>query len=107
MPSDIAVGPYNGPLPGGAPVARKPAYLVVLEEHVGKNVVTRRFLAVEKPDLLSGFIQVKGIFTELPEEEISSKYNDVLTSSAKELFVEVMFPWHKICSVRNLVFRAK
>jgi hypothetical protein len=107
MPSDIAVGTYSGPLPGGAPVARKPVYLVVLEEQVGKNIVMKRFITIDKPEIIPGFVQVKGVFTDLSEDEISSKYLDVLASSSKDLFVEIMFPQHKINNIRNLVFRAK
>ena len=107
MPVDIAVGPYSGPVPGGSSVARKPAYLLTLEDRSGKTVVTQRFISTEKPDLLQGFVQVKGVFTDIPEDEITSKFHDILTNSSKELFVEVMFPWHRVCSIRNLVFRAK
>ena len=107
MPSDIAVGPYNGPVPGGSQVARKPVYLVVLEDRSGKTVTTQRFLSVEKPDLLAGFVQVKGIFTDLSEDEILSRFQEILTTSSKDLFIEVMLPWHRICIIRNLVFRAK
>lgn len=107
MANDIAVGPYIGSLPVGAAVARKPAYLITLEGYVGKNLVQKRFISLDKPEFLQGFIQVKGIFSDSSEEEISSKFNDILASSSKDLFIEVMFPCHKVCSIRNLIFRAK
>lgn len=107
MPNDIAVGPFSGNIPAGASVARKPAYLITIEETVGKTTVHKRFVSLDKPELLNGFIQVKGVFSDLSEDEISLKFMDLLTNSSKELFIEVMFPWHKVCSMRNLVFRAK
>jgi hypothetical protein len=107
MSGDIAVGTFSGPLPTGAPVARKPSYLITLEDTSGKTKTLKRFITIDKPELLSGFIQVKGLFSEEPEEDISKKFTDILTNAPKDLFLEMMFPWHKICSVRSLVFKAK
>lgn len=107
MPNDISLGPFAGQIPNVVPVSKKPVYLVLLEETVGKSKVLKKFITVEKPELLNGFVQVKGIFSDSDEEEINKKFNDILTNSSKELFIEVMFPWHKICSIRSLVFRAK
>ena len=107
MSGDIAVGTFSGPLPTGAPVAKKPAYLITLEDTTGKTKSLKRFITLDKPELLNGFVQVKGLFSEESEDEISKKFNEILTSAAKDLFLEVLFPWHKICSVRSLVFRAK
>ena len=59
--------------------------------------------------ILNGFIQTKGIFVDdtLSEEEIITKFASILTTAQKSLFLEVFFPWHKICSIRSLVFKAK
>ena len=122
MPNkDVAVGAVGVVQPGmssstilagsvvaGSPISRKPTYLVVLDVIPGGTKKTeKKFIATEKPDLLDGFIQVKGIFTDSSEDEISKNFTDILTNSSKELFIEVMLPWHRICSIRNLVFRAK
>src|SRR5574338_679820 len=102
MSGDIAVGTFSGPLPTGAPVAKKPAYLITLEDTTGKTKSLKRFITLDKPELLNGFVQVKGLFSEESEDEISKKFNEILTSAPKDLFLEVLFPWHKICSVRSL-----
>lgn len=117
MPSkDVAVGAVGiiqpsgaiatGGVVAGSAITRKPAYLVVLDS-VNKNKSQKLFISTEKPDLLNGFIQVKGIYTDLDEDEISKNFVDILTNSSKDLFVETMLPWHRICSIRSLVFKAK
>lgn len=115
---DVAVGAVGivqpsgaiatGGVVAGSVISRKPAYLIVLDQIPGSAKKTAKFfIATDKPDLLNGFVQVKGIFTDSDEDEISENFNELLTSSPKELFIEVMLPWHRICSMRNLIFRAK
>jgi hypothetical protein len=97
---DFAIGVAVTP-PVGA-LSKKPAHLITLE---GKPI--KRFISIDKPELLNGFIQVKGIYSEEDESEIVNKFPDLLTNSPKELILEVWFPLHKISSIRSLVFRAK
>ena len=113
MPSDIAVGAnINTPggavaiIPSGAPVKRNPIYLIILERQNGKTQVLEKFISLDKPQSENGFIQVKGIFCEKTEDEIIKSFNDILTSSPKELILEMMFPHHRIVSIRSLVFNA-
>lgn len=105
---DIAVGISNR-VPIGSAISNKPSYLVSLEEITGKTKTTRYFITTDRPEHLNGFIQVKGIFVDssITEEEIIKNFTDILTSAKKELILEMMFPWHKICSIRSLVFKAK
>lgn len=125
MSKDIAVGAVGGVpqqdaknsvdgailagsgYPRGAAISTKPAHLIVIEDFNGKTRVLKNFIALDKPELVNGFIQAKGIFCDFIEDEISKNFNTVLTSSPKELFLEMMFPWHKIHSIRNLAFRQK
>lgn len=97
---DFAIGVAT--LPPVGHLNKKPSYLITID---GKPV--KRFITIDKPELLNGFVQVKGIYCEENEDEIVQKFADILTSSSKELILEVMFPWHKIASIRSLVFRAK
>lgn len=99
---DFAVGVTAGPLVMGA-ISKKPAHLVLIED----NKKVRKFISLDKPEILNGFIQVKGVFSDFSEDEISKNFSVILTNSSKELIFEMMFPWHRICSVRNLVFKAK
>jgi hypothetical protein len=89
--------------------SRKPAYLVILESNAisqTKSKTLVRFISLDKPESINGFIQVKGIYSDSTEEEIISNYSEILTSLKRELICEMMFPWHKVCSIRSLVFNA-
>lgn len=87
--------------------SKKPSYLITLEDTSSKKADRfQRFISLDKPELLNGFIQVKGIFSDKSEDEIIKTFVDILTNSSKELILEMMFPMHRICSIRNLVFNA-
>jgi len=88
----------------GSPILSKPAYLVTFEAS-GKTK-SKFFIAIEKPEFQDAFIQVKGIFSEVSEEEIINSFGEILTQAGKESILEMYFPWHKIVSVRSLVFKA-
>lgn len=100
---DFAIG-VTSVLPNAGALAKKPPHLIYLTDN--KNKVTK-FLSIDKPEFLNGFIQVKGIYTDVGEDEINKNFFEILTSSPKELILEMIFPWHRISSVRNLVFKAK
>ena len=102
---DYAVNSVTG-LPQVGTISKKPCYLVTVEDGVGKSLTIKRFITIDKPDLLNGFVQVKGIFCDLSDEEISKTFTEVLTKTSKELILDMMFPWHKICSIKSLVFNA-
>ena len=108
MSSDIAVSVSNR-VPVGSPISNKPSYLVALEENSGKSRLIKYFITLDRPEQLDGFIQVKGVFADpsLQEAEIIKTFSDILTSAKKELILELWLPWHKICSIRSLVFKAK
>lgn len=92
---------------GLAPTIKKPPYLITLENGVsGKNHLYQRFISLDKPEAINGFIQVKGIFTDCSEDEIIKAFSDILTTTPKESILEMMFPLHRVYSIRNLVFNA-
>ena len=103
--NDIAVQVTG--LPGAVAISKKPPYLVIMEESSGKNKIIKKFITLDKPELLQGFISAKGIFSDLPEDEIIKNYYEVLTTANKELFLEVLIPWHKISYIRSLIFKQK
>jgi hypothetical protein len=94
-------------LPGTVSISKKPPYLIVLEETSGKSKVIKKFITLDKPELMEGFVQVKGIFSDLPEDEIIKSFFDILTTANKGLFLEVLIPWHKISYIRSLIFKQK
>jgi hypothetical protein len=90
-------------LASNAPVKRVPHYLITLEK---EEKTQKRFIAIDKPRSLDGFVEVKGFFCEKKEDEIIKSYLEIVASSPKEQMVEMMFPLHKICQIRSLVFNA-
>ena len=93
-----------GSLANTVQVSKKPSYLITLD--LGKTKKNTYFVSIDKPDFLDGFVQVKGFFSDDEEADIINNISNLLTSLKKELICEMMFPWHKICSVRSLVFNA-
>jgi hypothetical protein len=100
---------YAGGLPQGSAISKKPCYLVTLDgvSKSGKSVVAR-FIAVDKPDFNNAaFAQVKGFYTDSTEEEVVVNFLDIIRDTPKDQIMEVMFPTHKIHSIRSLVFSAE
>lgn len=103
---DLAVGVAT--LPPVGSLNKKPIYLICLEPE-GKSKTSVKFIANDKPELLQGFICVKGIYVDslLTEDEIAKNYLEILTNASKESILEMLFPWHQIISIRSLIFRSK
>jgi hypothetical protein len=98
---------YAGGFAAGSSINKKPRYLITLESvsKAGKNSV-RYFIAIDKPDHTTGFVQVKGFYSDATEDEIVSSFADLIGETPKESIMEIMFPTHKIHSIRSLVFNA-
>lgn len=107
MSSDIIAINSTNILSSGAPILKKPPYLITLDNGmIGKNHNFQRFISLDKPESLNGFIQVKGIFCDKSDEDIIKTFSDILTNNPKEFILEMMFPLHRIYSIRSLVFNA-
>ena len=103
MSNDIAISTTAGFTNVSSP--KKPSYLITIE---GSKSKLQRFVTLDKPELLQGFVQVKGFFSDLSEEEIIKNFADLLTSTSRDLILELMIPWHKISApMRSLVFKQK
>ena len=104
MPIELGPNSLTG---AQAPTLKKPPFLIVLDDGVsGKTRNFQRFISLDKPESINGFIQVKGIFCDKEEDEIIKTFSDILTGTSKELYLEMMFPLHRIYSIRSLVFNA-
>jgi hypothetical protein len=108
MSSDKDINIFAGNLiPSGAPTLKKPPYLIVMERTEKKTQVIERFISLDKPSSqLNGFIEVKGIYTDKTEEEVIKSFNEILANTPKEAILEMMFPIHRIISIRSLIFNA-
>lgn len=102
---DFTIGAVVG-IPTAGSLNKKPSYLLTLEDSSGKKGACQRFITIDKPDSQNGFLMAKGIFSEMSEEEIMKKFSDALTNAPKEVIVDVWFPWHRVISVKSLVFNA-
>lgn len=101
---DIAIGPVG--IPNVAALNKKPPHLVLLIE--GKKF--QHFLSIDKPDALSGVLQVKGFFVDPAwetSEDSNDKYINLISSTPKDKYVEMYFPLHRVHSIKNLMFKAK
>jgi hypothetical protein len=98
---DIAIGPVG--IPNTAALAKKPPHLVVLLDGKEKKL----FLSLDKPELLPGFIQVKGFYVSGSEDDASKNYVTLMGSTAKDLYYEMCFPVQRVHSIKNLMFKAK
>jgi hypothetical protein len=104
MPIDL--GP-NSLLASAAPTLRKPVYLITLDDGVtGKTRNFQRFISLDKPRAEDGIIEVKGIYCDKEESEIIKTFADILTSTPRELQLEMIFPLQRVHSIRSLVFNA-
>ena len=105
--SDIAITPAGANLPQ-VKQSVKPNWLIYLQDSNGKASKTSFFISLDRPDISNnGVVFVKGIFSKNTEDEILSSYQELLTSTAKDLYCEVLIPHHRIIQMRSLVFRQK
>ena len=85
---------------------KKPVYLITLEDSSGKKNSFQKFISLDKPDSQNGFLMAKGIYSDLSEDEIIKNFSEVLTTAPKEHILDIWLPWHRVVSVRSLVFNA-
>jgi hypothetical protein len=99
---DFAISVTGAPNVGH--ISKKPCYLISLDGS-GKKGITY-FISIDKPDLLNNFIQVKGIYSDFCEDEITKRFSEIILNTPKESIVDMMFPSHRIFSIKSLVFNA-
>lgn len=103
---DFAISPVG--IPSVGHLSKKPIHLVSLVFQNGKHITLSSFLAIDKPELLEGFVQARGFYLKDKDvENIASSYNEIITQTSKDNIVEIMFPWHVITSIQSLIYRAK
>lgn len=80
-----------------------PAYLVILE---GKKT-DEYFVATKFDTTVSVCAKFVGFYYEGSKDDIVYKYDEMIASQPAANFVEMLFPWTRIKSVRSLVYRHK
>ena len=87
MPIDLGPNSLTG---AQAPTLKKPPFLITLDDGAtGKTRNFQRFISLDKPESINGFIQVKGIFCDKDDDEIIKGFADILTNTSKELILEI------------------
>lgn len=81
-----------------------PTYLVVLED--GKKEVL--FVATKFDAGFASFGKFVGFFVNnLKAEDIISASEETIKNTDNSQYVEIMFPWVRIKSIRSLIFKQK
>lgn len=100
MPTDHAI--TNVGLPNYNVVkSNYKSYLIALVD--GKKVC--KFITINQPEFVAGFIQVKGFFSEATEEDIVKNYSSITQATNNEKIVEIYFPNHRILNIRSLIYK--
>lgn len=99
--SDIALIPAGSNMPVAGALNKKPLFLVTLTN--GK--LMQQFISIDRPLTEMNYIQTKGIFVQLPEEEIVSRSAELMNAN-KDSILEMIFPMHRVYSIRNINYIA-
>jgi hypothetical protein len=89
----------------GRPGRLIPAYLVSLEGP--KKGTELYFIATKYDEAYVHCGKFIGFFYNGTMDEIIAKHSDIIESTPATNFVEIMFPWLRIQSIRSLVYRHK
>jgi hypothetical protein len=84
-------------------IRRQPTYLVSFTDSTKKN----SYFVATKYEEGTSCAKLTGFSIDLDETKIVAGYDDIIKGTDKENFVEMFVPWHRIKSVRSLVFRQK
>jgi len=80
-----------------------PTYLVIIEK--GKKESC--FIATKFDDSYVHCGKFVGFFFEGTPEDAGERYEELIKTMDAKCFVEIMFPWNKIQSIRSLVYKHK
>lgn len=79
------------------------AYLVSLEDGKKENY----FISTRLDDLSAQYIKLIGFYYEGKLENLYANYDEIIKATDKSFFVEMMFPWQRVKSIRSLIYRQK
>lgn len=101
MSTDITIQP-TGNFAVQNPTKITPLYLITLER--GKKEVS--FIAT-KLELNSFYLKVVGFYSNEETKDIVSGYQQLLTKTNKELYMELVVPYNRVLEIRNLIYKQK
>ena len=93
----------------GRPGKLIPAYLITLEgTKKGPKVIQEQyFIATKFDDAFVHCAKFVGFFYEGDIEGIIGRHSEIIEAMPTTNFVEIMFPWNRVLSIRSLVYRHK
>jgi len=87
-------------------ILRSPVYLVIFEGEDSKNSKIKKFIAT-RLDESANYVRVSGIYSNLSEDAIVEKFTSLLTEANKDLYLEMMIPFHRVLRIRNITYKQK
>src|SRR5271165_1965602 len=106
MPDDVVIPPTRLLENFKLPVRTTPTYLVVINNCKPKELDSF-FIAVKRDDALSNCAKFVGFFCDKTKEAIQIQYDQIIKETDIQNFIEIEFPWYKICSIQSLIYRHK
>jgi len=106
MPDDVVIQPAKLLENFKLPARTTPTYLVIINTGKAKEVDSY-FIAVKRDDNSSSSAKFVGFFSNKPEKDIRSSYDQIIKETDTAEFIEIEFPWAKICSIQSLIYRHK
>src|ERR1700749_116624 len=85
-------------------ISKKPPHLISLYDQDRNKLLY--FISLDKPELLIGFIQVKGCFCTKKLAYLEENFANILASTSKEEYQEIIFPNERVYEIKNLQFNA-
>jgi len=102
MSTDIAIRTTVS-LPNAGGLSKKPPYLIELSESKKKPY----FLSLDRPEFQGNFVQVKGVYIDSSKlEELERDAITFASQIAKENICDMIFPIHRILSIKNVAYKA-
>jgi|SRR5271165_3628858 len=83
-----------------------PVYLVITEDP-GIKAKCSQILAVRMDETSATTIKLVGIDLETNANVNSENYQEIINSTDKKLYKEIMLPWQRVIRIQNLIFRQK
>ena len=102
MSSDISINQQKNILDNRNIIKLSPAYLAT----INGTKTPKYFIAVKYEDTLN-CAKLTGFITEHTLENIITNYPQLIAEQPKENYMEISYPWHKVDSIRSLVFKQK
>jgi len=81
-----------------------PIYFVSMINHEDNDCLN--FICTKFDDCVQ-YVKVIGFFTKFPISEIKEKYNEIISSSDRKIYEELMVPWTQINYISNLIYKQK